>query len=288
MNELKDVDVGLISLVHKGANGEPIKLYKSDEHVEPGEPAVTTEPAAKVEEVAKTEEATATSLLAKIKEFLGISPVKKSQDLDVHIDYSSFTSRINDKSARLDDAVNTLLFTIWDIFWDNTIEDGKGLILKNIDEFKAYVEGVLNSTEVQKSQDFFKKNEEVDNVNKEEIQKMIGEAVSPLSEAITQLGAKLEGPTTEPDVEKSDESGENKEPETNQAETTAEDSLTKEDLSSLLKEALEPLAKSIGGVAERVETLEQVRGLSKSSNKETKVAKSEDPWAGVLGPIFGD
>lgn len=306
MSELKNVVVDALSLVKRGANGEPLQIYKSADPndrpdktpVKKAEATKTTEP--EVTEKAQTEETNNTAesmdeaiqksthkalkdLFAPILKAFTPDIVEKAADIDNHVDYTSFLSRISNPEMRLDDALDQLTYTVWNIFWDDSITNGKELILKNIDDFKVYVEKVLNGDRSLQSI-FFEKGD-LEEMKKEDVTSAVTEALAPLAKSIGDLADKvtvLEKSATE------EVPAEAEAPAAATAEdTTVEKSAEKteaSDLAAIVKSAIEasmqPISKSVKELTDRVATIETLKGVSKSAEV-TEVKKSDgvaDEW----------
>ena len=301
MGQLKDVVVDAISLVSAGANGEPIQIYKAADGVSE---TLKEEPAATIEGTLETtlvgediagavEKGTHKALrdlFSPLIKSLGFKPTEKSQDIDNSIEYTSFTSRMTQPSTRLSEALYTLRWCIDEVFWDSSIENGKEIILQNIDEFKAFVIGVLDSNAERKSIFFEKGDTEM---TKDDVQGMIKETLEPTLKALELLaeqiatvekaaaeeletpaeGTPAEGtPAEGAPVEKAD-----------QLDTDAVIAAVK----SAMGEAITPISKSVEELTERLGTLENMRGLSKGSQvtAPAAIAKSvNDEWPGLVIP----
>lgn len=319
MAELKNVVVDAVSLVKAGANGEPIQIYKSaepptetpaDNPAEPATPSEAkvekaeepqgTEPADETqtpESIEKQVEAKATSMLKDlfapiIKAFTGKDAVQKASDIDNSFDPQSFVSRMTQPEERLDYALYQLMYTFWSIFWDSSCENGKELILKNIDDFKEYVVKVLEGPR-EVAETFFEKGDET-MLKKEDVSAAMAEAVAPLAKGLEELNTKLSA------VEKTDtnvtpEGQEAAPAEGSETPATTEKSAEDKDqeqlnlFKSAMAEVLAPLAKSLGDLAGRVETVEKTKGISKSAGDPTTPVEkgAADEWPDIHIPGIG-
>ncbi len=295
--KLTDVDVQFISLVKKGANKQPITIYKSASDIDSlAEP--NTEPVVKEEAISQEEVGILKSLVSAIRNVLPgkKETVAKSQDINNQMDYTSFLSRINNPERNFDTAISALQSAVWNIFWDSSIEDGKTLILQNIDQFKSYVESLLNApVDIQKA--FFKKADEGSSggENKEGGEDMtteeLSKALEPIAKAMEGINGRLDtiekkvNEEVPAQVEKAegkvDEvAGEVKKTE----EKTEEVKKSADDLKDTITKSLETITKSLEGIDTRLSTLENVKGISKGLEGQ-EISKSNDPWAGVLDGI---
>lgn len=272
--ELKDLEVQFISLVKKGANGIPIQIYKSADYT-PVEPIV---PVSKEEDQIK-------GFFQVMKEFFIGKPIDigKSVDLNYPVDWSSFNSRINNPKWKIWDAVDNLDGAISEVFWDSSMVDGKTKILQNIDEFKAHIEGILNQpVEVQKA--FFAKKDQ-NNTEKEDDGEMnkeeMMEILAPISKSISDLAIKIEG-LEKADAEVAEKTEEVKAEVEEVAKSAAEGvKVETNELKEVLVKSMETIQKSIEGLTLRIVQVEEARGISRQQES-TEVAKSEDPWTGIL------
>ncbi len=314
---LADVDVQYISLVKKGANGEKVTIYKSDDFDETDlekKEEVTEEVVEKElteEEVQKPvmEKAEITNDDGGIKKFYNVmknffggqETIEKAKDINTEVNYTSFTSQIKNVRRNCYKAVYTLENVISEIFWSD-VDNGKELINKAIDEFKAHVNTILNDDgTVQKS--FFSKeakdqdhievmksltetlNNNIqkskgvdDEVNKEEIQALL----EPITKSIGAISTKLEefeGLSAK--VEKMEEqvAGDKEELVEKTEETATE---TKTEVQKSLEAALAPIVKSLEGISERVIKIEETRGASTQGDGQEVVKKEDEEWAGIL------
>lgn len=232
----------------------------------------------------------------------GSGPVKveKAKDLNTDVDYSSFTSRIKSIRGNISNAINALDNTMWEIYWNDQIENGKELILQNIDEFKNYVMEVLNGgVEIQKSfflvenrtkvgGEIIAKEADAD-MKAEDIQKLF----EPIAKQLDEIGGRLETVEkkmtetagTEAQVEKATEQIVKTEEKVDavqaQVEKAAEKAVEVDVIKAALEAGIAQIEKSIGGLSDRIATVEQARGLSAQVHG-TEVKKSMDPWDGVL------
>jgi hypothetical protein len=300
--QLLNADVEFISLVKKGANQEQVTIYKSadfspeDQSVETKvDVAPAVENPVEVEKTETPEEKEMKGFFQILKEFFGggkkETEVVKSKDLPSP-DYTSFSSMINNQKVNIRRAIYTLEDVMWEVFWDDQIENGKELIQKAVSEFSDYINNILSqSIEVQK--EFFEKVEKSDNeeeleVKKEDLMAIIKEALDPVNQSINGLAekvSKMEKEEAEVKKEEGTEGAHAAEEQKSEGVQKSEE-LTVDVVKSLLTEALSPISKSVNELSERVQTVEQARGISKSLES-TEMKKSEEVWAGVLSFIPG-
>jgi hypothetical protein len=337
---LTNVDVQFISLVKKGANQEKITIFKSANYQEGAEGQVASDVSETTNSKANTITITdgENSVVLKDKEmnlpeeakieyiepslvnkffgvmknlFGGKEDIQKAKDISREVDYSSFNSIISSPRGNFSRALYILDDAVWHIFWDDTIENGKELILKNIDEFKAYVEGILNDPDDNVKKEFFQKSSDrikkeleeltsvfngtigkiekgVDaEVTKEELQELL----SPITKSIEGLTDKVTA--LEASVKKTEEQVSGTEAEvakkTEEVAQKSEEVATKksEEVGTEIKGLIEEFSKSVNtslaDISGRLQKLEETRGLS-NSQESTEVHKGDDddPWTGVL------
>lgn len=322
MSKLTDVVVDAISIVKAGANREPIQIYKAaDGQSQPVEitpeatpaeqtPAEET-PAPASTEPTETPKPEATTPVTKAKDLkalfepfakaMGFTVTEKSRDIDNDVVWESFSSRMNRPSTQISDALYTLNDCLWDIFWNDQIDNGRELILQNIDEFKAFVTQVLDSNKERQNQ-FFTKGET--EVTKTEVQEIITAALEPAMKSVEDLGKKIEAlgkedtasaatttettaaTTTEVNTEETEAPAAT----TTEATTAATEPVQKSDefaatLKAALAEMLAPITKSIEEVSSRVETVENTRGLSNGLQPSSAITKGAvDEWPEINIP----
>jgi len=121
--------------------------------------------------------------------------------------------------------------------------------------------------QLQKFQIELEKREEID-VNKEDLQAVIKEAMEPVTKRLDEL-EKTGDVDPKPDPVKKGDVDPKPDP--------AEKGLTKEDVAEVVKAALQP-------VADRLETVEKARGISNSDQggQEKDIEKDENVWKGLL------
>lgn len=323
--KLTNLKVDMISLVKNPANGEKVTIFKSADHpaeTAEAEATLATETPAVDEVVKSTEEVDNTEsqevtpsapvvdetskkgVMKSVKDFLSNlfgEPVEvhKAQDIDDSMDWTSFNSMISNPRRNTFKACYVLEDCLSEIFWDDTIENGKELIAQNIDEFKAYVMKILDGPiDVAKSQfaEAFTSKEnlgtEEDDMTAEQIAKAVSDALAPVTKSVEALMAKVETITkseeTPAEVAEAPAAEEAEAP-TEDAATTedatpaadeVEKSMSAEDVAAVVKSALEPVMKSVSDLTAKVESLENVRPVSKSAEVSgvSKSAATADEW----------
>lgn len=243
MARMTDVDVDFISLVTKGANKQKVQIYKADETEE--EPEVLNDE--NIEEV--------TGFFNAVKSFFTGEEVKKSDKKAVKgFNDRILTVEVMDNIWRVNDA---LVSTMRDALNDSNLKDKESFLSTAIDEHGAYLKTKIKGIGVlKKSDDFFKKEEEVEDMKKEDLQEIIKEVVKPLSDKIEGMEAEINKGQTE---------------ELDEGTTT----ITKEDIKKALEEVIEPLET-------RINKIESFRGISKQIDGEEEVfQKSDNIWEGI-------
>lgn len=219
--------------------------------------------------------------------------VAKAKDINTDVDYTSFTSRINSIRGNISNAISALDMTMWEIFWNDQIDNGKEIILQNIDDFKAYVVEVLGQpAEVQKS--FFlvsnRAKEEGEIIIKEADSEMKAEDIAkmfePITKQLTDFGNKLatiekqvgEGGTkVEEAVQQVTKTGEKVEEVQTQVEKTEDKAKEVDVVKQALESGFADIKKSMDELSGRLATVENARGIGNGAQG-TQVEKSADEW----------
>jgi uncharacterized protein YoxC len=313
LRKLTNLDVQYISLVKKGANGEKVTIYKSADFQDPDVAEVKLPEESLDVTITKEDMSIIEKTFAKIKKFMVGGEkedvvVEKAKDIDTSVDYLSFSSRMSDIHENWYNACSTLRYVGNSVFWSDE-SNGKELVLKAIDEFKAHVKTLLaDKVKKEDTASYFTEPKEPvvvaktdtlealktirdglnDSINSlENLEKGVDEQVkkedfeqmlSPIVKSIEGLTAKVEGLEKDvadevEDVKKTaEEVGE-------KAEKTAEET---KDLVAEFAKSLEPIVKSLEGISERLTNIEETRQISKQGD-ETQVEKGDDDdWDGVL------
>lgn len=312
--EMSDMDIDMISLVRKGANGQKIQIYKAE-----GEEAEDEE----VQERGLLE-----ALISIVKSFSGGGKVQKAADAVAPAKTTpkkTFASMmaVNDITENMWRANDTLRGVMRDIINNEEVTDKKAALLQAIDEYSIYMKNKVNSTAIAKEAAFF----DVPDVEIEKSGKKVSSKnLAALKEAHKALSAVIE------EAEKKDEptqgGGSNGGDPAKEEETVNKTELT-EVMKSVMESALKPINERLdkiekadiesegagneGGAAEaseasqstdddiaevvkaaiaetlkpiesRLETIEKSRALPRSQEGDegTKVEKSADVFDGLF------
>lgn len=282
--ELRNVDVQMVSLVHKGANRRQFKIFKSAEWPE-------EEPTALQDHgQPDPEQREFRSFFKVLKDFF--TGTRKAQE-----EPPSFALAM--AAIETEDALWRAFSTLRDVctnILSSDIEDKAARITQVIDEFRAYLLGKIGQLGVTKALEQIKAGTEVkkagrkisaarlkalkdahsilaqiiaeaeaDNqdwegtqVTKEELTKMVAEAVNEATKPISERLEKLE----------------------KQADGKPEAGQEKDELQEVIKAAV---AEAIKPLEDRLEVVEKARGISnKVPEEKDKVEKSESFWGGVF------
>ena len=288
--ELRNVRVDMVSLVHKAANGETYKIFKSDKSAGEQPPAASAKAEAP-ETVTKDER----GLFHVLKSFFSgesvekgavadvISAQKKGQRLCGAFDALCNVLNVHryGEMGKPETDVAKIRLALTDfrniaeeiLIGDDTsitkaIEEVQksgrkisGSRLSKIKEAYATLGDLIAETDTDNTEG------EASEVTKEELAQVVktsvDEAVKPINERIEAL-----------EKAETDRAAE-------VAKAAAEPGPETPDIGVVVKEAVE---KAVEPLTERVEKIEKARGFSNRQTEETKVQKSEsDFWGGVFG-----
>jgi len=280
--ELRNVDVQMVSLVHKGANKRQFKIFKSAEWPEDSSNGRDDD---------RPEEQEMRGFFQVLKQFF-TGGVKKEDEAQI----PTFAQAMQAQETEnlIWDSFSTLRSVVRAILESNA-NDKIARITGSIEEFKAHLVGKLNQIGIAKALELYTKEPvekagrkisaarlkalkdahsilaqiiaeaEADNqdgegtqVTKEELAKMVAEAVNEATKPISERLEKLEKQT-------------DGKPEADQE---------KGDLQEIIKEAV---AQAVKPLEDRLEVVEKARGISnKVPEEKDKIEKSEDFWNGVF------
>lgn len=284
--ELRNIDVQFVSLVNKGANRRQFKIFKSEDWDEQQEE----------KNLQSTNEQEMRGFFQVIKEFFSgkVHDVKKDDEEQV----PSFNQAIQvaDTEDLTWKSFSTLRGVVRRILESN-VQDKTARVASSVEEFKTYLIGKLNQVGVAKALELYTEqplekagrkisaarlknlkdarniidqiiaeaetenksgNEEGTEVNKEELTKMVTDAVSEATKSINERLEQLEK-----------QAGEQP-----QAEG-------QEEIKNIIKEAV---TKAIEPLEKRLEVVEKARGISNKIPEEKEVEKSdgESFWGGAF------
>jgi len=287
--ELRNVRVDMVSLVHKAANGETYKIFKSDKSAGEQPPAASAKAEAP-ETVTKDER----GLFHVLKSFFSGESVEKGAVAAI--------VEAQNNGQKLDQAIGALFSVLGISRWGDPKakpETDAAKIRAALTDFKNVAEDIL----IGKDEDVKKAVEEVQKSGR----KISGSRLSKIKEAYATLGdliAETDTDNTEgeaSEVTKEElaqvvktsvdeavklineriEALEKSEADRNAAVQAAPEVKEAPDIGAVVKEAVE---KAMEPLTERVEKIEKARGFSNRQTEETKVQKSEsDFWGGVFG-----
>jgi len=280
--ELRNVDVQMVSLVHKGANRRQFKIFKSAEW---------PEDSSNGQDADRPEEQEMRGFFQVLKQFF-TGGVKKEDEAQI----PTFAQAMQAKETTnlIWDSFSTLRSVIRAIL-ESKANDKIARITGSIEEFKAHLVGKLNQIGIAKALELYTEEPvekagrkvsaarlkalkdahsilaqiiaeaEADNqdgegtqVTKEELAKMVAEAVNEATKPISERLEKLE----------------------KQADGKPEAGQEKDDLQEVIKEAV---AQAVKPLEDRLEVVEKARGISnKVPEEKDKVEKSESFWGGVF------
>lgn len=237
---MSDMDIDMISLVRKGANGQKIQIYKED-----GEEDLE-------------EEVTEQGLLDVLKNFFSGGKVQKSADAvpAKTAPKKTFASMmaVNDITENMWRANDTLRGVMRDIINNEEVTDKKAALLQAIDEYSTYMKNKVNSTAIAKEAAFF----DVPDIEIEKSGKKVSSKnLAALKEAHKALSAVIE------EAEKKEETNKENKSEMEEAE------LNKTELAEVMKSAMEAALKPIN---ERLDKIEKADAEPEGAGSEGGVA----------------
>jgi len=255
--EMSDMDIDMISLVRKGANGQKIQIYKSDDS----------------DETEGDEEAQ--GLLEVLKFYFNKGKVQKADEAAkpaAKIPKKTFSSMmaVNDITENMWRANDTLRSVMRDIINNEEITDKKAALLQAVDEYSAYMKDKVNVSTIAKSAAFFDVPESVIEKAGKKVSSKNLTALRDAQKALSAVIEEAEGPKNpedDPDEEKNKEGNEKPGGEKEDGE------VKKEELTNVMKEALEDILKPI---AERLDKIEK---------SDTDVTEEEEAAEGNIAEV---
>lgn len=169
MPQMKDLDIDFISLVNKGANKQTVKIYKSNDKP------------------------------VNDDEFRGFFNVMKSfftkdkkEDIKKSTYVTDFNQLVGEKviEERIREARWALMDALENTLLEPTITDKASHMATQIDAFKNYILNTVNTIGIQKSIEQIqqiKKCKENEEMNVEDIKKMLDDALTPIKEELKVL-----------------------------------------------------------------------------------------------------
>lgn len=259
--EMSDMDISRISLVRKGANKQKIQIYKEDETDE--------------DEQAEPDEK---GLMAILKSyFLGsarksdeaVAPAAKKTSKKT---FSSMMA-VNDITENMWRANDTLRSVMRDIINNEEITDKKAALLQAVDEYSAYMKNKVNVSTIAKGDSFFdvpevvieKAGKKVSSKNLETLKA----ALNALTAVISEAEPAPEGQTG-----------------TSKEKNEEELEVKKEELTEIMKQALEQALEPIN---ERLDKIEKADGKEREpEGDEVTVEKEAGEFAEILKAAVGE
>lgn len=238
--EMSDMDINMISLVRKGANKQRIQIYKEDEESE---------------DIAEKE---AQGLFDVLKSYF----TEKIQKADESVKKTKSPKKtfsgmmaVNDITDNMWRANDTLRAVMRDIINNEEVVDKKAALLQAIDEYSSYMKSKVNTTAIAKGDHFF-------DVPETEIQKegkkVSGKNLEALKAAQKALSAVInEAEIDTKIVEKEKE----------------EEDVKKEELTEIMKQAMEAALKPIN---DRLDKIEKADSVDEQEETERVVEETEN------------
>lgn len=221
--EMSDMDINMISLVRKGANKQRIQIYKED-----GES----------EDIAEKE---AQGLFDVLKSYFA-EKIQKADGPKTKSPKKTFSGMmaVNDITDNMWRANDTLRAVMRDIINNEEVVDKKAALLQAIDEYSAYMKNKVNTTAIAKGDHFF----DVPEIEiQKEGKKVSGKNLEALKAAQRALSAVInEAEIDTKIVEKEKE----------------EENVKKEELTGIMKQAMEAALKPINDRLDKIEKADSV------------------------------
>ena len=247
--EMSDMDIDMISLVRKGANGQKIQIYKEDD---------------------SEEEITEQGLLDVLKNFLSGGKVQKAAEA-VPVKTApkkTFASMmaVSDITENMWRANDTLRGVLRDIINNEEVTDKKAALLQAVDEYSTYMKNKVSSTAIAKEAAFF----DVPDVEIEKAGKKVSSKnLAALKEAHKALSAVIEEAEKKEDPNQEGGSGES---ESEKEETE----LNKTELAEVMKSAMEEALKPINERLDKIEKADAPAADEGGSDAEPETEPTDD------------
>lgn len=248
--EMSDMDIDMISLVRKGANGQKIQIYKADGADDENE---------EIQEQGLLE-----ALKSIVKSFSGSSKVQKAAESVAPAKTTpkkTFASMmaVSDITENMWRANDTLRGVMRDIINNEEVTDKKAALLQAIDEYSTYMKNKVGSTAIAKESAFF---DVPDMAIEKSGKKVSSKNLAALKEAHRALTAVIE------EAEKKDE------PEKGSGDPAKEEeSVNKAELTEVMKSAMEEVLKPIN---ERLDKIEKADTDPEAASNEGTDGGGED------------
>lgn len=252
--EMTDMDIDMISLVHKGANKQKIQIYKED----------------KTEDENKDTEDEAQGLLDVLKSyFSGKSKKADTEEAAVKkVPKKTFASMmaVNDISENMWRANDTLRSVMRDIINNEDVADKKVALIQAVDEYSDYIKNKVNVSTIAKEDSFFDVPEvEIEKAGK----KVSNKNLVALKEAQRALAIVIS------EAEPEGDSGEERNKEENEVK--------KEEMAEVMKLAMEDVLKPIN---DRLDEIEKVDGTEKDSGESE--SKDQEDIKDILKSVVNE
>lgn len=253
--EMSDMDIDMISLVRKGANGQKIQIYKEDEEEH--------------EENSESQDE-AQGLFDLLKSyFSGKKPVNKAEAAKA-VPKKTFAGMmaVNDITENMWRANDTLRSVMRDIINNEEVKDKKSALLQAIDEYSAYMKGKVNDSSIAKSADFFDVPEvAIEKAGKKVSSKNLA-ALKDAQNALAAVIAEAEGASEKEESEEGAGTGAVK-----KSNVEEEKEVKKSEIAEVMKSAMEDALKPIN---ERLDKIEKGESDENSKSEGAGADESEE------------
>lgn len=245
--EMTNIDVDFISLVHKGANGQCVQIYKSDEEV----------PDDETKTVGNFMQAMKSFFIGKSNEVAVATKDSDEEKTKAKKKNTSFAQAISvsdimDSMWRVND---TLREVMRNIIGDESITDKKSALSQAIDDYATYMKEKINSTAIAKSDFYDEPEREISKAGRTLSEK----SLTSIKNAITALQSLLTEAGGEGEIQKGDDFD-----------------MSNEEIKKIMKGALDEALKPI---TERLEAVE------KGDNADEGAGNTTEMTAGSISEI---
>ena len=237
--EMSDMDIDMISLVHKGANKQKIQIYKEDETAE------------------DIEEEEVQGLLSVLKSYF-VERIQKAEEAKkIKGQKKTFSNMmaVSDISENMWRANDTLRTVMRDIINNEEVTDKKASLLQAIDEYCMYMKNKVNTATIAKEDSFFDVPEtEIEKAGKKVSSKNL-EALKAAQRALSEVISEAEFDTK---IDKEEQEVEE---------------VKKEELTEIMKQTMEAALKPIN---DRLDKIEKADGGDEQEEVKEEVEGTEN------------
>lgn len=235
--EMSDMDIDMISLVRKGANGQKIQIYKEDEEDQEGNPEIQDEDQ---------------GLLDLLKSYFAGKKTVNKADAAKATSKKTFAGMmaVNDITENMWRANDTLRSVMRDIINNEEVKDKKAALLQAVDEYSAYMKSKVNSSSIAKSVTFFDVPEAVIEKAGKKVSSKNLAALKNAQSALAAVIAEAEGEGIDEKGDSGEDSGTGT---VKKSDVEEEDEVKKSEIADVMKSAMEEALKPINERLDKIE-----------------------------------